>query len=45
MIQISIHPDIEYKAIADEYALLLKLWKKELKNFKISFNKSLSTTN
>lgn len=29
MIQISIHPDIEYKAIADEYALLLKLWKKE----------------
>lgn len=29
MIQISIHPDIEYKAIANEYALLLKLWKKE----------------
>ncbi|GLX63749.1 hypothetical protein KMU_17900 [Proteus vulgaris] len=29
MTQISIHPDIEYKTIANEYANLLKLWKED----------------
>ncbi|MBI6542094.1 type II toxin-antitoxin system YafO family toxin [Proteus vulgaris] len=29
MTQISIHPDIEYKTIANEYAHLLKLWKED----------------
>lgn len=29
MIEISIHPDIENKTIANEYAKLLKLWKEK----------------
>ncbi len=29
MIEISIHPDIENKTIANEYANLLKLWKEK----------------
>lgn len=29
MTQISIHPDIEHKTIANEYAHLLKLWKED----------------